>query len=232
MCNRIPAKSDSGGSLKKVIARYHSYWAKRTTPEWDSDHAEHYALQAAELALLFGSARPGTVLEIGCGSGALYPYLDLDGVSYRGVDFSPSMLTEFRKSRPGLDLVCAEGSAYRDERTYDLIFSNGLIQYFDPQMLRRHVENARAMMHPGSTFVCGGIPWKTLRLRTEIALRAGWLRRGLIKLAIIRPGIGHWYSRAAVARIAEKNGLDATFFGSLSYMYRFHVVMRVKQSRT
>jgi cyclopropane fatty-acyl-phospholipid synthase-like methyltransferase len=214
--------------------RWLQYWQTKSTPLHREESESFYRLHADELRLLF-QREPKSVLEVGCGNGALYSHLGFGGSSYVGVDFSESMLREFKSAHPSVTLHQADGSSYRDDRTYDLIFSNGTIQYFDHRMLDTHLQAARAMMHAESLLVCGSVPWR----RNRLAFYGGALTppyrgsrvRGLRSVAfrLLRgfDPLGYWYELAEVARFGSRHGLRASFFGSATYLYRFHAVFRL-----
>lgn len=214
-------------------ARWLQYWQSENVPHHREESESFYRFHAAEFRSLFRD-RPRTVLEIGCGNGALYRHLGFEDVDYVGVDFSDGMLNEFRRSHPSLTLHRADGSSYRDDRKYDLIFSNGTVQYFDRRMLDNHLAAARAMMHEHSTLICGSVPWR----RNRLAFYGGWLTppyRGSrlkalrsIAFRLIRgfDPLGYWYDLDEMARFGERHGLEASFFGSACYLYRFHVVFQ------
>jgi SAM-dependent methyltransferase len=190
---------------------------------------------ASELRLLFEGRAISTVLDVGCGDGVLYEPLGFAGTRYRGVDFSESMLAHFRLRHPEADLVLADGHSYRNERRYDLIFTNQLVQYLNARMLDQFLGNARAMMGPGSALVCAGVPWRALRFQylngelsrvRETSLVAGckgtvatWLGKGL----------GHWYSPDSLRRAGARHGFGCVVYGCLEYPYRFHAVLELRE---
>lgn len=214
--------------------RWLQYWQSKSAPLHREESESFYRAHAAELRCLFPQ-KLQSVLEVGCGNGALYGHLGFTDTAYVGVDFSESMLREFKSSHPSVTLHQADGSSYRDERTYDLIFSNGTIQYFDHRMLDTHMEAARSMMHAGSLFVCGSVPWR----RNRLAFYGGGLTppyrqsraRGLRSVAfrLLRgfDPLGYWYELTEMARFGSRHGFAASFFGSASYLYRFHAVFRL-----
>jgi cyclopropane fatty-acyl-phospholipid synthase-like methyltransferase len=214
--------------------RWLQYWQTKSTPLHREESESFYRVHAAELRGLF-QGEPRSVLEIGCGNGALYDHLGFNDATYVGVDFSDSMLREFKSSHPSLTLHQADGSSYRDGQTYDLIFSNGTVQYFDHRMLDNHMEAARAMMHAGSVFICGSVPWR----RNRLAFYGGGLTPpyGLSQIRSLRSiafrllrgfdPLGYWYDLAEMARFGSRHGFSASFFGSASYLYRFHAVFRL-----
>jgi cyclopropane fatty-acyl-phospholipid synthase-like methyltransferase len=215
--------------------KWRTFWEGKASPLHQSDSAAFYARHAAELNLLFDIRNISSVLEIGCGNGAMYSLLGFDKVArYRGVDFSASMLEEFTRRHGGLDVFCGDGSDYRDDQSYDLIFSNGVIQYFNRQNLARHIMNARAMMHKDSTLVCGSIPWRALRSRylsgalstDEHATLGRYLRNWASRL-LGRDKMGHWYDIPDLKQLADQADLSMTFYGSVTYPYRCHAVMQI-----
>jgi cyclopropane fatty-acyl-phospholipid synthase-like methyltransferase len=211
-----------------------AYWAQQDDPQWYSQ--DHYPILAGELRTLLGDRTIKSVLEIGCGNGAIYPYLGFDDVAYRGVDYSAKMIEAFRRRYPSLDLHVAPGESYCDpDRKFDLIFSIGVVQYFTPAMLATHLSNARRMMHARSTLIMAQIPWRPLRWRTTIGWALGQLRLGRWKNALLSPfngaGCGRWYSRRAIEKLGRQAGFDAAFFGSLVDPCRMTAVLTPANGR-
>ncbi len=219
-----------------TLKKWRAYWADKILPEHSEDTEDFYRLHAQELRILIGQKALGRVLEIGCGNGALYPYLSFDQARYRGVDFSPSMLEVFRKKFPQADLVLGEGSSYVETGVmYDLIFSDGVIQYFNIDMLDHHLACARTMMHQDSRLICGSIPWEAQRWRYYAGLVPPRLLSRLFSLPLLLAKnafqgdpIGHWYRLRDVQKLTARHGLSVLFYGSLVYLHRFHAVMRLK----
>lgn len=219
----------------RALKKWRAYWQDQTLPLHRYDTEEHYRRYGAELRLLFQETAPQHVLEIGCGNGALYRHLGFENAQYyKGVDFSASMLEEFRKKHPGIELECRDGSAYEDQHTYDLIFSNGVIQYFDRDMLAQHFGHVRAMMKPESLFVCASVPWRSQRFKYMSGELGAAHRRNLLRgvggalISPLRGNMGFWYGLRDIERVADRNGMAAEFYGSMHYSYRFHAVMRLR----
>jgi SAM-dependent methyltransferase len=215
----------------KPLDSARTYWQHRTEPGWDQATSSHYRMLARELLLVLDEFRPRSVLEIGCGSGDLFPFFGFEADSYTGVDLSPAMLDRFRARYPGLDLRCGDGAAFREDRHYDLVLSNGVVQNFSLDMLDTHLRNARAMVGDGGCVVLGSVPWRRHYSRFTAASAWSEARRGrlLQSLGVLLrgPGFGRWYRCNEVARVAAHHGLAARFFGSATYMYRFHAVLHV-----
>jgi len=220
----------------RTVERWKRFWSQQTTPLHQSDSADFYRVCAEELKVLFGNHAPKRVLEIGCGNGALFDFLNFDPANYRGVDFSPTLLAAFQSRYPQVALERAEGASYADhENQYDLIFSHGVIQYFDMPMLDTHFASARRMMHKNSLFVCASIPWRLHRSNYERGRLTRQLRPSLLRMlkskiarGLFGDSMGHWYNLDEISDLAAKHGFSVEFYGSMVYMYRFHAVMRCK----
>jgi cyclopropane fatty-acyl-phospholipid synthase-like methyltransferase len=120
-----------------------------------------------------------------------------------------------------------------------LIFSHGVVQHFDQEMLHRHFQNARSMMNEDSVLVCASVLDRARRGRYEaglynkgIASRAIRFCKSLVHRILGMDVMGYWYSREEFARIANANGFEASFSESLTFPYRFHATLRPKISRT
>jgi SAM-dependent methyltransferase len=210
----------------------HDYWEQQIRPGHRRDTAEYYEEHAADLRLLFGNKGSGDTLELCCGSGALYSYLRFDSARYTGVDFSSSMLAEFARAHPELNLHCADVASYIDAKQYDLILMEFSAQHFRLEQLAQVFQNVRRMMRPDSLFVCSTVPWRQARwdfygqvlsppYRTE---RTHLFRAKTKALLGIRDQIGSWFNPDEINRIAAQAGLLPQYYGCHSYPYRFHVV--------
>ncbi|MFJ2603442.1 class I SAM-dependent DNA methyltransferase [Streptomyces sp. NPDC087425] len=98
---------------------------------------------------------PGTVLEIGCGTGRALASLAEQGVKTRGVDLSPTMVAKAgeRWEPLGVEFVCAEVLDFlsQDTRTYDAVYSVfGAAWFSDPRKLFPLV---LGRLNPGGVFV-------------------------------------------------------------------------------
>ena len=202
-------------------------------PFYGRESAKFYSAYAGEIRRLFPIEHPELVLEIGCRDGLVFPYLDVPLATYRGVDFSPKFLEAFRSRCPGVDLKQVEGPSFVEtDRRYDVIFSNGIVQHFDREMLDQHLRNALAMMHPGSTLILGSVPDRKFRRRFARPLpgqslfrRCSLLSRTAIQLALGLNYSGFSYTPSEVIAIAKRRGFRARVFPSRVHPYRFHAVL-------
>ena len=219
----------------QALGKFHRFWRGRTDPDWGLETKEDFDLLLAELRSLIGTEKRRNVLEIGCGNGILFSPLGFDKGAYRGVDFSESMLKAFHARHPNVELICTEASSYLDPGTkFDLIFSHQVVQHMDQQMLDRHLGNAKAMMHDDSLLVCASIPWKLHESNFYSGLYTGNRKSSLFTLAINRvrrllgrDRMGYWYSGQDLHALGRRHGLSVTIHGSMNFLYRFHVVMKL-----
>lgn len=218
------------------VTKWKEFWYTKDDPLHQESTTVHYKRYASELKILFQNEAYDSVLEIGCGNGALYPFLGFESARYKGIDFSGAMLADFGSKHPNVDLVCADGHSYSDNQKYDLIFSNGVIQYFDRHMLWTHFEMVSKMLSDRGVFVMASIPWVLMRRYYELGKVTGDLNRVAIPGFIdkvksflfhrVRNRMGRWYATDEINSIAIEKGFIAENYGSMHYPYRFHTVLR------
>jgi cyclopropane fatty-acyl-phospholipid synthase-like methyltransferase len=215
-----------------------SFWQEQSKPLHQFDNEEFYRKHAAELNVLTGDPAGKSVLDLGCGDGALFRHLGFNRASrYTGVDFSRGMLDAFRTKEGGLELI--EGSAIDIPATgtFDLVFSNGLVQYMDLSQFTLHLEHSIKKLQPGGAYVCGSLPAKERFLPmafgrgtypAKFSVRSAVKEIGAYVLG--RAALGQWYSLRDIETCAARAGAVASVFGSIYYLYRYHVVFRPAQS--
>jgi SAM-dependent methyltransferase len=232
---------EKGWRSAATAEKFRRYWSGKKRTFHDSKSPEFYRAYVSEIRKLFPSEHPQHVLEIGCGDGSAFPYFDLSATSYRGVDFSSHFLDTFRSRYPRIDLKLAEGSCFVDrDRHYDVIFSNEVVQHFDRDMLDRHLQNARAMMHPHSVLILGSLPdrayRRTFNAGAYAVSRVPRVRERvrLLKLAIRRTfGVDHsgfCYSPREIIDMAKRHGFHARVFPSRLQPHRFHALLSLGNS--
>jgi cyclopropane fatty-acyl-phospholipid synthase-like methyltransferase len=207
------------------------YWSELDDPLNNDSTAAYYREYGAELSLLLGSTAEGRVLEVGCGDGSLAGPLGFDrSRRYLGLDPSLPMLKAFEARHPALDIEQGDHS-FRNDETFDLIFSCAVVQFMSPEMVRTHMDNCAAMLAPGGRIVWASVPWT--RMRWSYARRdlTGFPRRSLPKATLahakrrlVSDNMGFWHDTPFFSQLAEEHGLSYRFFGSLNYSYRFHSV--------
>jgi ubiquinone/menaquinone biosynthesis C-methylase UbiE len=214
---------------------WQNHWAglddaghRYNTPEWLQFYAQEL--------LRYLPDKPVRALELGCGNGDLYSFLNQHFSFYTGVDFSSAMLAKFKARWPDLCLICGNGSWLPlEEQSYEVVFSNGVYQYFDQEMIKQNLSQVYRLLSPGGIYLIGNIPDAQLRwLHYVGALRGdqniSWLRLARYLVAILTKqegdGIGLWYSRWTISQLAVEYGFTCQTFSSSGYEYRFHAVLK------
>lgn len=223
--------------------KWKKFWVGRTTPLHNVDNEESYRLYAGEINLILKALKysNGSVLELGCGNGALYPYYMINKNDYKGVDFSESMLQLFKQKEPNVTLVYADASEYKDSKKYDLIFSNELVQHFSRKDLSNHIENCISMLNDDGILLMASIPLKMLikpYYTGEMMPKSSYVFKHLLYYYYyifvlgyfykVSKGIGNWYKPSHFYKY--KSEFDLTVFGSLFHPYRFSIAFKRKAS--
>jgi SAM-dependent methyltransferase len=204
---------------------------------------------AYELLCLFPHG--GTLLDVGCGNAQLLTYLAPHYDKVIGIDFSPGMLEAARQRVEafGLKNVHLEsGDACQFPASVshaDVILSSHVVQDLDPAEVRLHLQECSRVLTPSGAVGLCGIPWVNLRdwyysggvqlppstgirqslraMRRYLHLR--WQQcRGVVKA----DGIGCWYGRDEIVRIAKSEGFDCHIVHAWYYEHRFHARLRRK----
>ena len=103
-------------------------------PEWSPEvYGRHAAPRLRPALDLLGRVpirHAETVVDLGCGSGALFPALRARFATARlmGIDSSPAMLERARAVDPDVELVEADAAFWRPGSTVDLIVANASLQ--------------------------------------------------------------------------------------------------------
>jgi len=114
------------------------------------------------------SERPRSILDLGCGKGALFNAVDWELEHFVGVDFAPRMLELHPKARHNVQVVeCIYGD-FNDAMLFeqlscyhfDRIFSASALQWADD--LERVFKNIALLKRPLSLAIFSGSTFKTL----------------------------------------------------------------------
>ncbi|MDQ1739269.1 MAG: hypothetical protein QOE53_921 [Pseudonocardiales bacterium] len=217
---------------------WREYWANKTTPLHARETEADFRALAGELRLLYADHRIDSVLEVGCGNGAMFTHLGFDAAPrYVGIDFSQAMLDSFSERFPDAELLVADAAEFQTTEKFDLVFSSHASQYWNRAQLASHLDRAASMITAGGLIVIAGTPWSRMRLaygRGDLTGGdlTGGQRRRLPMAAwsavreLIRPDIGHWYDLPDFTTLASARGLQVAFRGSGHYPYRFHAIFR------
>lgn len=129
---------------------------------WDEKHYEdnfsfvhRYGREVLELL----DAEPGaTVLDLGCGNGALTQALQDLGYQAIGLDDSADMIAGAREAHPDLVFVQANAIDFSLDTPADAIFSNAVLHWIDEANQPSLIRSVARALKPGGQFVfeCGG----------------------------------------------------------------------------
>jgi len=174
---------------------------------WDArlyEEKHSFVWKQAESLVEWLAPKPGErILDLGCGTGHLTAQIASAGVSVLGIDSSPEMIEEARRSYPRLrfDIVDARHLAYADQ--FDAVFSNAVLHWIIEADLV--VQGVSRALRPGGRFVAefGG------KGNVKAILAAV---RNTVRVVGCGPVDSPWFfpSVAEYASLLEKVGLEVT----------------------
>ena len=211
------------------------YW-QNSDDNLHRDKTEEWYRFCAEELLQYFPPQKNYALELGCGSGDLYPFFRNTFFRYVGLDYSFPMIKAFTQNWPGVNLIRGDASHLPlKKNSFDFIFSNGVCQYFSPEMLEQHLAEVQRLLKPTGMYLLGNVPDKTQRLGYYLSLvkanlgQVSWpkLLRFFLALVIGKKDddIGYWYSRRFLGALARQHGFQCRFANSSSYDFMFHAVL-------
>ena len=95
---------------------------------------------------LIKAIRPRNILELGCGSGRLFPTFIQEGVNnITGIDISDEMILKAKTKHPSLNLLQCDILSFNMQDKFDLIvISNSLLKHIETSKDRKKIlENAK-----------------------------------------------------------------------------------------
>ena len=101
------------------------------------------------------TAKPGaSVVDLGCGNGALTRKLAGKGYHVTGVDASPEMIALAREAHPELTFSCEDALSFSLDEPADAIFSNAVFHWIDADKQDALIANVARNLVPGGELVC------------------------------------------------------------------------------
>ena len=155
------------------------------------------------LALIDGKGL--SVLDLGCGNGALTQQLQQAGFMAEGLDASPELLETARGNWPGLTFRLGDAADFQTAKPYDVVFSNAVLHWIDPDRQDAMLRCVNRALKPGGQFVfeLGGYGNNVL---IHSALEQAFARRGLnYQMPFYFPTIGQYAARL------EQAGFKVTY---------------------
>ncbi len=118
--------------------------------QYDSRH--HYVTDYGASLLVQLAPQPGEhILDIGCGTGHLTHDIASAGATVVGIDASPEMIEQARRSYPDLDFRVADAREFQPSESFDAVFSNAALHWMKPP--DGVVRMISAALKPGGRFV-------------------------------------------------------------------------------
>lgn len=82
---------------------------------------------------LIDADKTSTVLDLGCGNGALTKALQEKGYAVKGMDASGELLRIARKNYPDIEFVQGDATHFECSEPFDVIFSNAVFHWIDKE---------------------------------------------------------------------------------------------------
>lgn len=92
---------------------------------------------------LIDADKGSTVLDLGCGNGALTKTLQEKGYAIKGMDESRELLDIARKNYPDIEFIHGDAACFECPEPFDVIFSNAVFHWID----REHQANMLTCIH-------------------------------------------------------------------------------------
>lgn len=163
---------------------------------WDEEEYENnfsFVHQYGQDVLnLLDVSRGATVLDLGCGNGALTQALADAGYQTIGLDDSAEMLAAAHAVHPDLEFIQANAIDFTLDEPVDAIFSNAVLHWIDKEDQPALLSSVYRALKPGGEFVfeCGGFGNAQL---VHDALAQAFAKRGLAySVAKYFPSIGEY----------------------------------------
>lgn len=151
-------------------------------------------------------AEPGaSVLDMGCGNGALTAALTEQGYAVRGMDASAEQLALARESHPHIEFFQADATAFQLASPVDVVFSNAVLHWIERELHPAMLACVFDALKPGGQFVfeCGGTGCTR---HIHAALAEAFAAHGMpYQIPFFFPTIGEY------ATLLESAGFKVTF---------------------
>lgn len=105
--------------------------------KWDADrYTENFSFvhQYGNSVLeLIDADQDSTILDLGCGNGALSKTLQDKGFEVKGIDASKELLDIARKNYPDIEFIQADATNFSLQEPVDVVFSNAVFHWIDKE---------------------------------------------------------------------------------------------------
>jgi malonyl-CoA O-methyltransferase len=136
---------------------------KNQFSKYAKDYNNHNIIQqiAAKALVRDIKGKPRNILEIGCGSGQVFKYIDWDIKNYYAIDFSPSMC-ELHPRDKNIHINCFDFDSdeffvFLENKKFDLVISSSAMQWSKDlkkliKQLSNTTDNINAVLFTSNTF--------------------------------------------------------------------------------
>jgi len=194
----MDAKTEELRDAHDVLAEF---YADRLASELDGMPLER-AVLGLFCDLVLAAGLDATVADVGCGTGRLEPYLAARGVSPRGADLSPGMISVARRDHPGFsyDIADVRALPFEDGSLAGVVCWYSLM-YLDPASRPAAFAELARVVRPGGYLV-------TAFKAGDDQVRRGGRTTGLgVEFDV------YWLSPGEVERRAADAGFATVFWG-------------------
>jgi ubiquinone/menaquinone biosynthesis C-methylase UbiE len=226
-----------------------NFWNSKNTPLHFHKTDFWFELYFKEIELLFNSVSD-ELLDIGCGSGELLPFMAEKYKIIYGVDYSQSMLTKAQEVCEKRNLInkvhlhnlsALEVDEFFKNKLFKHILLSGVIQYLNLSEIEALFKKLKSILTPDGAIVLTNIPDYNLKICHDIGIFHWsrniritpkkflyfYLRNIYHKLRNYKQSkekertMGYWYTRNELEMIAQKTGYSTICFNSLYEPYGY-----------
>lgn len=215
--------------------KWADYWNQQSDPRHSINNDNFFKKVAKEMEYHLGDLQNKTILELGCGDGSLLKHLPIEAKQYTGVDFSESLLKIFSNNFPNHKVVNHGAIEFLQEsnETFDIIFSFGVLQYFNETQLQELFSLQKKSLNKNGIAIHFGVPieeQKPVFLSGQGTQNAScFKKRAFLKQIKSRykNNIGHWHRLEALYDISSSSGFTTEIIGGMNYLYRVNLYQQV-----
>src|SRR5579864_6071694 len=115
----------SSETIRQDASRERSHWDAAL---YDARHSFVWKY-GAEVIELLAPRKGERILDVGCGTGHLSRQIALSGADVTGLDRSPAMIEQARKSYPEMKFIQGDAADFEVAEPFDAIFSNAALHW-------------------------------------------------------------------------------------------------------
>lgn len=124
--------------------------------QWDADkYTNHFSFVhqygCALIDMIEGESL--SILDLGCGNGALTKKLADKGNDVTGIDASVELLEIAKKNYPGISFLHGDAVDFHTDRFFDVVFSNAVFHWIEKEKQPDMISCVKKALKPGGQFV-------------------------------------------------------------------------------